>query len=85
MTKLVGYKKFVSKKNGKMYCVASVVQDLSQREIENGVVGQKVDEVWLPEEKFDYLKPTDIGKELVLDYELSGGRAYLVNVSVKDK
>lgn len=85
MTKLVGYKKFVSKKNGKTYCVAEVVQDLSQREIENGAVGQKVDEVFLPEEKVDLLKPTDIGKELILDYELSGGRAYLVNVTVKDK
>lgn len=85
MTKLVGYKKFVSKKNGKTYCVAEVVQDLSAREIENGSVGQKVDEIFLPEDKLDLLKITDIGKELTLDYELSGGRAYLVNVTVVNK
>lgn len=83
MTKLVGYKKITSKKSGKDFCVASVVQDVSEREKENGFIGQKVDEIFLPEVQLDLLKPSDIGKELLLDYELSGGRAYLVNVAVK--
>lgn len=83
MTKLVGYKKITSKKSGKDFCVASVVQDVSEREKENGFIGQKVDEILLPEAQLDLLKPSDIGKELLLDYELSGGRAYLVNVAVK--
>lgn len=83
MTKIVGYKKITSKKSGKDFCVASVVQDVSEREKENGFIGQKVDEIFLPEAQFDLLKPSDIGKELLLDYELSGGRAYLVNVAVK--
>ena len=83
MTKLVGYKKITSKKSGKDFCVASVVQDVSEREKENGFVGQKVDKIFLPEAQLDLLKPSDIGKELLLDYELSGGRAYLVNVAVK--
>lgn len=83
MTKLVGYKKITSKKSGKEFCVASVVQDTSDREKENGFIGQKVDEIFLPESQIDFLKPSDIGKELLLDYELSGNRAYLVNVAVK--
>lgn len=83
MTKLVGYKKITSKKNGKVFCVASVVQDLTEREARQGAVGAKVDDIWLPEEQTDLLKPADIGKELILDYELSGGRAFLVNVTVK--
>lgn len=83
MTKLVGYKKITSKKSGKEFCVASVVQDVSDREKENGFIGQKVDEIFLPEAQLDLFKLSDIGKELVLDYELSGGRAYLVNVAVK--
>ena len=83
MTKLVGYKKITSKKSGKDFCVASVVQDVSEREKENGFIGQKVDGIFLPESQLDLLKPSDIGKELLLDYELSGGRAYLVNVAVK--
>ena len=83
MTKLVGYKKITSKKSGKDFCVASVVQDVSEREKENGFIGQKVHEIYLPEAQLELLKPRDIGKELLLDYELSGGRAYLVNVAVK--
>lgn len=83
MTKLVGYKKITSKKSGKEFCVASVVQDVSEREKENGFIGQKVDELFLPESQLNLLKPSDIGKELSLDYELSGSRAYLVNVAVK--
>lgn len=82
MTKLLGYKRFTSKKNGKEFCVACVVQDFSDREKENGSVGQKVDEIFMPENQYNLLKPEHIGKELVLDYELSGGRAYLVNVSI---
>lgn len=83
MTKLVGYKKITSKKSGKEFCVASVVQDVSDREKRGGFVGQKVDEIFLPESQLDLLKPSDIGKELGLDYELSGNRAYVVNVTVK--
>lgn len=83
MTKLVGYRKFTSKKNAKSYCVANVVQDASDREVSSGLVGQKVEELFLPEEQYNYLKPADIGKNLELDYELSGGRAYLVSITVK--
>ena len=83
MTKLVGYKIITSKKSGKDFCVASVVQDVSERENESGCIGKKVDEIFLPEAQLDLLTPSDIGKELLLDYELSGGRAYLVNVAVK--
>ena len=46
MTKLVGYKKITSKKSGKDFCVASVVQDVSEREKENGFIGQKVEEAY---------------------------------------
>lgn len=83
MTKLVGYRKFVSKKNGETYCVANVVQDLTDREKENGCVGQKTDEIFMPKEQVNLLKPSDIGKEMSFNYELSGGRAFLVNVSLK--
>lgn len=82
-TILVGYRRFTSKKNGKDYCMANVVQDVSLRDKENGMVGQKVDTLYMPEEKYDLLKPEHIGKELDLSYELSGGRAYLVDVSLK--
>lgn len=84
MSVLVGYKKFMSKK-GKEYCVAEVVTDATERERQSGLVGQKVEEVFLPEDKIDFLQPSHIGKKIKFDYELSGGRAYLVDVLVLDK
>lgn len=85
MTKLVGYRKFASSKNGKEYCVAQVVSDVTEREVNRGFVGQKVEELFLPEDQIDVFKPSDIGKEIETTYELSGGRAYLVKVSVLSK
>lgn len=83
MIKLVGYKKITSKKSGKTFCVASVVSDLSEREIEQGQVGQKTEEIFLPESQLDYLKPADIGKEFFVHYDINNGRAFVSNVSVK--
>lgn len=85
MTKLVGYRRFTSKKKNKDYCMATVVHDLSERDISNGCVGQKMEEVFMPEELTEYLNPSHIGKEVKLEYELSNGRAYLVNLSVVTK
>ena len=76
MSKLVGYRRFTSKKNGKDYCVAEI-------ETASGAVGCKTEQIFMPEEQYDFLKPEHIGKDVKLDYELSGGRAYLVNVTVK--
>lgn len=83
MSKLVGYRRFTSKKNGKDYCVAEVETPFSTRETSSGAVGCKTEQIFIPEDQYDLLKPADIGKEIKLDYELSGGRAYLVNVTVK--
>lgn len=83
MTKLVGYKKITSRKSGKTFCVASVVSDLSPREIEQGQVGQKTEDIFLPEDQLDFLKPADIGKEFFVNYNISNGRAYPESVSVK--
>ncbi|MCD8096608.1 MAG: hypothetical protein LUE31_00905 [Lachnospiraceae bacterium] len=81
MAKLVGYARFTSKK-GDDYCVARVVKDFNKRALESGAVGQDVESIFMPREQYNLLKPADIGKELKFEYELSGGRAYLVHVSV---
>lgn len=83
MSKLVGFRRFTSKKNGKDYCVAEVVTPFNQRELNAGAIGSKTEQVFMPENQYDLLKASDVGKELQFDYELSGGRAYLVNVTVK--
>lgn len=84
MSKLVGYKRFTSKK-GERYCVAQVVSDFSQRDIDNGCCGSRVEEIFLPAERVDELNPSHIGKEIKFDYELSGNRAYLVDFHVVSK
>lgn len=81
--KLVGFKRFVSKKDGTEYCVANVVSEYSPRENLNGCYGSKVEEVFLPAEKASVLKPSDIGKDIRMEYEVSGGRAYLIDFAVK--
>lgn len=87
MTKLLGYRRFKSTKNNKEYCTAMVVHDLTERERMSGSVGQKSESLFLPDELYDYLRPDDIGKEVILDYEISDGRARLVGLAVvgKDK
>lgn len=81
MCRLVGYKRFTSKK-GKEYCVANVISTYSQRDIDRGCVGEKTEEIFLPENCFNLLKPEDVGRELDMSYDYSGGRAYLVDVAV---
>lgn len=81
MSKLVGYKRFTSKK-GERYCVAQVVSQFSQRDLDNGCCGSKVEEVFLPAEKVDFLNPSHIGKDIEFQYELSGNRAFLIDFTV---
>lgn len=83
MTKLVGYRDGVSKKSGKQYTCLYVLQDLTSFDKQNGSVGSKVDTIFAPDSLVGGFKPADIGKELLLDYDFGGGRAYLVNIVVK--
>lgn len=83
MPKLLGYHKFTSKA-GKPCCVATVSFELNEREKTDGYVGVRVDNnMFMPTHQVDLLRPADVGHELLLDYSVSGGRAYLENVTVK--
>ena len=85
MSKLLGYKKGISTKNGNNnpYCIMHISSDFNPREKSDGAVGQKCENIFLPSELVDLLKPSDIGHDVVLDYTVSGGRAFLNNVTVK--
>lgn len=80
--KLVGYKKGVSKK-GNPYCAMHVCGECTPSEKVNGFVGQKTEVIFLPDNLVDMLKPSDIGHDLICDYTVSGGRAFLDNVTIK--
>lgn len=79
--KLVGYKRFTSKK-GVNYCVANVVSEYNDRDKENNCFGSKVEEIFLPDSAYDLLTPKDIGHELSLQYDIVGNRAYIAGVKV---
>lgn len=86
MPKLIGYRKFAGKKDAtKMYCVATITSEPTDRECLNGFVGLKADNIYLPEHQVDMLKPEYLGRELKLDYSVSNGRAFLNNVIILDK
>lgn len=78
---LVGYKRFKGK-NGKDYCVANIVTDYSEREVKYDNFGRKVQEIFLPDEFYNYLEVKHIGKSVELGYEINGTRAYLTSFSV---
>lgn len=82
MSTLIGYRRFKSRKNNKEYCVANVLSSYNDREIENGCAGEKVDEIFLPDKFLNTLQPSDIGSPIRFDYEVSGGRAYIIDLSI---
>lgn len=84
MGKLVGFRRFTSKK-GDNYCVANVVTDYNDRDKQNGSVGARAEQIFIPSGQYEYLQENDIGKEIHLEYEFSGNRAYLQSVSVVRK
>lgn len=82
MCKLVGYKMLKNKKDGRPMCLAQILRDANPRDIRYGCHGQIVDDIWMPEEQVNLFTDADVGKEIKLEYEFSGGRAYLRSVSV---
>lgn len=82
MMKLVGYRKGISKK-GSAYCMMNILTDPSEMDRSNGQIGQKTEEIFLPSDLVDMLKPSDVGHEVICDYSISGGRAFLDNVTIK--
>lgn len=79
---LLGVKKFTAK-SGKNYEVMVLVSDVDARAAEGGSFGKLVDELFIPDNCLGRLTPADIGKEVILDYEIKGGRAYLIGFDIK--
>ena len=82
--KLVGYKRFKSKK-GNDLCVANVEVPFTPAENSRGSIGSDVQSVFLPDNKLDLLKEDDIGKNVDLVYSIVNGRAFLEDFIVSSK
>ena len=80
---LLGVKKFTSK-GGRKCEVMTVRSDYNSRMLAEGCFGSKVEELFVPDGMQGLLKPEDIGKEVSIDYEVSGGRAFMIGFRVVD-
>lgn len=77
--KLIGFKKFIGK-NGKNYCVANVLSNYTQ--YDKNCVGQKVEEIFLPEGCENMLDSKSIGKCVEIGYRITAGRAYVESFKI---
>lgn len=84
MEKLIGLKKFKSKKGQDCY-VAVIEVPFTDREMEYGSRGCKAEEQFIDERIYNMLSPADFGKQIVRDFQITGGRAYLTDLQVVSK
>lgn len=77
---LIGYRKFVSKK-GTSCCIVSLIDDYTDFDYSHGAVGQKVDDVFIPESCHSLIQPNCIGKYFELEYGAGiGGRPAVTGI-----
>lgn len=81
--RLVGYHSFTSKA-GEKFMVVDVIGKVTSREAASGYVGtEKVESIFVPENCWSKLTEQIIGKNLICNFEVSNGRAYLVDFDVE--
>ena len=80
--KILGFRKFVSK-TGKPTCIVQVAVPYTDREIEKGACGTKVEEVWIPEQFQHLFNAQAVGKNALIIYEVVGKNAYVYSVEIK--
>lgn len=86
MTKLINVHNFHSNKQNKDYSVIQVLRDITQRERDNGYIGDVIlEEIFLPDNLVNVLGLSDINQELDLQYSVIGGKAILDNIVVLKK
>ncbi len=78
VAKLLGYRCGKSKA-GNAYMMAFVSSEFSAREIADGALGEKAETVFIPVASQGKVTPQDVGHDIDLIYEISGGKAYLTD------
>lgn len=80
--KILGYRQFNSK-TGKPYCILQTTYPFTDRELEHGACGNKIEEVWLPENLHSLVNPQIVGKMAHFTYTIQGNKAYIQDVTFK--
>ena len=78
-TILLGVKKFTSK-DGRNFCILETSVPFSDREVQNGCRGSRVEEVFLPDELHAKSDALTVGGQIAFDYQVVSGRAYVDDV-----
>lgn len=81
---LLGVKHFTSKK-GKEYAVLQITAPFTQYETNAGSVGVKVEEKFVPDNLLDKASSLTVNKPIAFDYDVSGGRAYVLDFHQEGK
>lgn len=81
--RLLGYRVGTSKKNSKEYCQMHLAIPCTERDQQNGSVGERTQVEFVPDGYVHFLKPSDIGKNVELLYEFNGRYVNLVDISVQ--
>lgn len=79
---IIGYSRFNSKKGNEVMYVDVAVSP-SDFDKQFGRVGWKVEQIWIPSSCFDKFNESVVGKIFDAKYEISGGRANVVDVAFK--
>lgn len=80
--KIVGYREFDSKR-GNTCRLLTVISPYNDRDKEKGAVGNRTEEIFLPDACKLKITEASIGQDVVVEYSVSGGRAYVENVVLK--
>ena len=80
--KVLGYRMFNSKA-GKPFCILQCTTPFTDRELNHGACGNKIEEVWLPEELQKLVNPQIVGKMAHITYTIQNGRAYIQDIAFK--
>lgn len=83
-SKIAGYKEFTSKK-GHECRLLTLMTPYSDREKERGAVGNRMEEIYLPDGCNLRITEDSIGQKVSVEYSVRGGRASVENVVLLKK
>lgn len=77
---IIGYSRFKSKSGNEVMFV-DVAKIPTENDKKWGRVGMKLEQVWIPSTCFVKFSPAVVGKVLRASYEISNGRANVIDVA----
>lgn len=78
---VIGYRKFKSK-NGVNCCIVGFVTAFNDRDLRFGAKGYKYQEQFVPDSYHDLFNADVIGKNIRVNYEINGERAYVKSIDI---